>query len=141
MATGNMGTRNQETHLFQDQNPVEKQILWIKFETRGWTKSKVETVMEQKNVAESEEFMLRMTEFPTKVITITKYPGKTVRSKQDLYGWTRCPTEEEQQVIDLWEEEFPKANDDEEHDLNLHKSVIESELEIITENKEMMDRM
>ena len=58
-----------------------------------------------------------------------------MRSNQDLYGWTRCPTEEEQQVIDLWEEEFLKANDNEEHNLNLHKSVNESELEIITENK------
>ena len=38
-------------------------------------------------------------------------------------------------MIELWEEEFQKANDDEEHDLNLHKSVIESEFEIITENK------
>ena len=130
MATGNMGTRNQETHLYQDQNPVEKQILWIKSETRGWTKGEVETVMEQKSIAEGKEFMLRMKEFPTKVITITKYPGKAVRSKQDLYGWTQCPTEEEQQVIDLWEEELQKANDDEEHDLNLYKSVIESELEI-----------
>ena len=91
--------------------------------------------MEQKSVAESEEFMLKMKEFPTKVITITKYPGKSVRSKQDLYGWTRCPTEEEQQVMELWEEEFQKANDDGEHDLNLYKSVIESELETITESK------
>ena len=38
-------------------------------------------------------------------------------------------------MIELWEEEFQKANDDEEQDLNLHKSVIESEFEIITENK------
>ena len=52
--------------------------------------------MEQKSVAEGEELMLRIKEFPTKVITITKYPGKAVRPKQDLYGWTRCPTEEEQ---------------------------------------------
>ena len=130
METGIMKNRNQETHLYQDQDPVEKQILWIKSEMRGWTKSKVKTVKEQKRVAEGEEFMLKMKEFPTKVITITKYPGKAVRSKHDLYGWTRCPTEEEQQVIDLWEEEFQKANDDEEHDLNLYKSVIESELEI-----------
>ena len=99
-----METRNQETHLYQDQDPVENQILWIKSEMRGWTISKVKTVMEQKSVAEGEEFMLKMKEFPTKVITITKYPGKSERSKQDLYGWTRCPTEEEQQVMELWEE-------------------------------------
>ena len=75
METGNMKTRNQETRLYQDQDPVEKQILWIKSEMRGWTKSKVKTVKEQKSVAEGEEFMLKMKEFPTKVITITKYPG------------------------------------------------------------------
>ena len=104
METGIMKNRNQETHLYQDQDPVEKQILGVKSDKRGWTKSKVKKVIEQKSVAEGEEFMLKMKEFPTKVITITKYPGKSERSKQDLYGWTRCHTEEEQQVMELWEE-------------------------------------
>ena len=72
MEIGNMKTRNQETHLSQDQDPIEKQFLWIKSKTRGWTKGKVETVMKQKSVVKGEEFMLRMKEFPTKVITITK---------------------------------------------------------------------
>ena len=59
-----------ETHLYQDQNPSPKQILWVKSEERGWIKSKIKAVMEQRSVAEGEEFSLRMTEFPNKVITI-----------------------------------------------------------------------
>ena len=93
---GIMKTRNQETHLYQDQDPDEKQTLWVKSDKRGWTKSKVIKMIEKKSVSEGEEFMLKMKEFPAKVITITKYPKKSIRPKQDLYGWTRCPTEEEQ---------------------------------------------
>ena len=123
-----------ETHLYQDQNPAPKQILWIKSEKRGWIKSKIKAVMEQRSVAEGEEFSLRMTEFPNKVITITKYPEKAMKSKQDIYGWTRCPTIEEQQVLELWEKEFENANEKETHNLNLHKSVIESEIKNTFEN-------
>ena len=70
MVIRNIETRNMETHLYQDQNPAPKQILWIKSEKRGWIKSKIKAVMEQRRVAEGEEFSLRMTEFPNKVITI-----------------------------------------------------------------------
>ena len=68
------------------------------------------------------------------MIKITKYPEKAIRSKQYIYGWTRCPTIEEQQVLELWEKEFKNANDEETHNLNLHKSVIESEIESTIEN-------
>ena len=70
-----------DTHLYQDQNPAPKQILWIKSEKRGWVKSKIKAVMEQKSVSEGEYFSLRLTEFPNKVITITKYPEKAIKSK------------------------------------------------------------
>jgi len=70
-----------DTHLYQDQNPAPKQTLWIKSEQRGWVKSKIKAVMEQKSVSEGEEFSLRLTEFRNKVITITKYPEKAIKSK------------------------------------------------------------
>ena len=90
--------------------------------------------MEQKSVSEGEYFSLRLTEFPNEVITITKYPEKAIKSKQDIYGWTRYPTIKEQQVLELWGKEFENANDEETHNLNLHKSVIESEFESTIEN-------
>ena len=131
-----METRNQETHLYQDQDPVEKQTLWVKSDKRGWTKSKVIKVIDKKSVSEGEEFILKMKEFHAKVITITKYPKKSIRPKQDLYGWTRCPTEEEQQVVDLWEEEFTNANNEEEHELNLYRNVFEKEIGVTTYGEE-----
>ena len=79
-----MRTRNQETHLYQDQDPIEKQTLWVKSDRRGWIKSKVIKIIDKKSVSEGEEFKLEMKEFPAKVITITKYPKKSVRPKQDL---------------------------------------------------------
>ena len=130
-----MKTRNQETHLYQDQDPVEKQILGVKSDKRGWTKSKVIKVIDKKSVSEVEEFMLKMKESPAKVITVTKYPQKSVGPKQDLYGWTRCPIEEEQQVVDLWEEEFTNANNEEEHELNLYRNVFEQEIGVTTQGE------
>ena len=69
--------------------------LWVKPDKKGWMKSKV-VKMKKKSESKGEEFMLKVKEFPAKVIIITKYPKKSVRPKQDLYGWTRCPTEDEQ---------------------------------------------
>ena len=75
-----------------------------------------------------------MTKIKNKVITITKYPEKAIKFKQDIYGWTRYPTIKKQQVLELWGKEFENANDEETHNLNLHKSVIESEIESTIEN-------
>ena len=68
-----MKTRNQETHLYQDQDPFEKQVLWVKSDKRGWTKSKVIKMIEKKSVSEGEEFMLKMTKSKFYKIIFTEY--------------------------------------------------------------------
>ena len=131
-----MRTRNQETHLYQDQDPIENQTLWVKSDRRNWIKSKIIKIIDKKSVSEGEEFKLEMKEFPAKVITITQYPKNSVRAKQDLYGWTRYPTEEEQQAVDLWEEEFTNANNEDGHDLNLYRNVFEEDIGLTTYGKD-----
>ena len=77
-----------------------------------------------------------MREFPGKVITITKYSNKSTRPIQDTYGWTRYPTEDEQEVVDLWEEDFSEANNEDGHDLNLYKSVLEEDIGLTAYSKD-----
>ena len=101
-----MKTRNQETHLYQNQDHDEKQTLWVKPDKKGWMKSRV-VKMKKKSESKGEEFMLKVKEFPAKVIIITKYPKKSVRPKQDLYGWT-----------------------------NLYRNAFEKEIEVTTHGEE-----
>ena len=128
-------TRNQSTYLYQDSDPVENQIIWVKSESRNWEKSKITKILDKKSVSGGEEFIVEMKEFPGKVITITKYPSKSTRPIQDSYGWTRCPTEDEQKAMDLWEDDFTEANNEEGHDLNLYKSVLEEDIGLTAYSK------
>ena len=74
-------TRNQSTYLYQDLDPFENQIIWVKSESRNWEKSKITKILDKKSVSGGEEFIVEMKEFPGKVITITKY----LASQQDPY--------------------------------------------------------
>ena len=128
-------TRNQSTYLYQDLDPFENQIIWVKSESRNWEKSKITKILDKKSVSGGEEFIVEMKEFPGKVITITKYPSKSTRPIQDSYGWTRYPTEEEQRAVDLWEDEFADANNEDGHGLNLYKSVLEEDIGLTAYSK------
>ena len=132
----NVKTRNQSTYLYQDSDPVENQIMWVKSESRNWQKSKITKILDKKTVSGGEEFIVEMREFPGKVITITKYPNKSTRPIQDTYGWTRYPTEDEQEVVDLWDDDFSEANKEDGHELNLYKSVLEEDIGLTAYSKD-----
>ena len=130
MAIGNMKTRNQETHLYQDQDPVEKQIIVDQVWNERMDKKQSEDgngtekccrrwriYVEDEGISYQGDHYYQV---PRKVSEI-----KTRSLWMDLMS----------QVIELREDNFQKANDDGEHDLNLYKSVIKNELEVITENK------
>ena len=48
-----MSTRSTKTKLYQSDDPVPGQLLWIKTKERGWIKSKI---IERRNVKDGEEF-------------------------------------------------------------------------------------
>ena len=125
----NVRTRKNSTYLYQDSDPVEGQFMWVKSERSNWQKNKIIKVLDKKTVSEGEEFMMEMSEFPGKVITIMKFPNKSIRPKQEIYGWTRCPTEDEQQAEDLWEDDFEEANNDDGHELNIYRNIFEEDTE------------
>ena len=124
-----MSTRSTSTKLYQFEDPEPGQLLWIKTKERRWVKSKIKAVPERRNVNDGEEFQMVMTEFPGYEVNITKYPEMSLRSKQETSGWTRCPTEKKQEYIELQEEDFGNANDDDGHDLNLYKDIFVKKIE------------
>ena len=50
----NVRTRNQSTYLYQDSDPVEGQIMWVRSESRNWEKSKITKVLDKKTVSGGE---------------------------------------------------------------------------------------
>ena len=59
----NVRTRNNSTYLYQDSDPVEGQIMWVRSESRNWQKSKITKVLDKKTVSGGEEFMMELLEF------------------------------------------------------------------------------
>ena len=51
----NVKTRNQSTYLYQDSDPVEDQIIWVKSESRNWVNNKITKLQDKKKVSETEE--------------------------------------------------------------------------------------
>ena len=51
----NVKTRNQSTYLYQDSDPVEDQIIWVKSESRNWVNNKITKLQDKKKVSETEK--------------------------------------------------------------------------------------